>query len=130
MTDELFAAACAARDRAHAPYSKFKVGAAIVGESGRIFTGCNVENAAYPEGWCADTSAIAALVMAGDTKIIEVLVVGISPEPVTPCGGCRQRIREFATPTTTIHIAAPDGVQQSMTLADLLPQSFGPDNLS
>ena len=129
MTDKMLQAACAARDKAHAPYSKFKVGAAIRGESGWIFTGCNVENAAYPEGWCAETSAIAAMVLAGDTNIMEVLVVGVSPEPVTPCGGCRQRIREFATAFAPIHIASPEGVQQTVTLSELLPHSFGPDNL-
>ncbi len=130
MADELLQAACAARERAHAPYSKFKVGAAVRGESGRIYGGCNIENAAYPEGICAETAAIAAMVGAGETKIIEVLVVGVSDEPITPCGGCRQRIREFAGPDIPVHMATPDGVQLTMTLAELLPQSFGPENLS
>jgi cytidine deaminase len=130
MADELLQAALAAREQAHAPYSKFKVGAAVRGESGVIFSGCNIENAAYPEGICAETAAIAAMVLAGDSKIIEILVVGVSDQPVTPCGGCRQRIREFAGPSTPVHIAGPDGVLQTLTLDALLPQSFGPDNLS
>ena len=129
MADDLLQVARAAREQAHAPYSKFKVGAAVRGESGHIYSGCNVENAAYPEGTCAETSAIAAMVLAGESKIIELLVLGVSKEPVTPCGGCRQRIREFAAPDTPIHIATPDGVLLTMTLGELLPQSFGPDNL-
>ncbi|MFP6746264.1 MAG: cytidine deaminase [Alphaproteobacteria bacterium] len=129
MADDLLQVARAAREQAHAPYSKFKVGAAVRGESGHIYSGCNVENAAYPEGTCAETSAIAAMVLAGESKIIELLVLGVSKEPVTPCGGCRQRIREFAAPDTPIHIATPDGVLLTMTLGELLPRSFGPDNL-
>ncbi len=129
MADDLLQAAVAAREKAHAPYSKFKVGAAVRSESGKIYGGCNVENAAYPEGICAETAAIAAMVMAGESKIVEVLVVGVSDEPVTPCGGCRQRIREFAGPDVAVHIASPDGVVMTMTVDALLPQSFGPDNL-
>ncbi len=130
MSDDLLQAARAAREKAHAPYSNFKVGAAVRGASGRVYCGCNVENAAYPEGLCAEASAIAAMVMAGESKIVEVLVLGISNEPVTPCGGCRQKIREFAAPDTPIHVAGADGVQMTLTLEALLPQSFGPDNLS
>ena len=130
MTDELLQTALAAREKAHAPYSKFKVGAAVRGENGQIFSGCNIENAAYPEGICAETAAIAAMVLAGESKIMEILVVGVSDRSVTPCGGCRQRIREFAGPHTPIHIANPDGVLETLTLEQLLPQSFGPDNLS
>ena len=130
MSDDLLQAARAARKKAHAPYSNFKVGAAVRGASGRVYCGCNVENAAYPEGLCAEASAIAAMVMAGESKIVEVLVLGISNEPVTPCGGCRQKIREFAAPDAPIHIAGAEGVQMTLTLEALLPQSFGPDNLS
>ena len=130
MSDDLLQAARAAREKAHAPYSNFKVGAAVRGASGRVYRGCNVENAAYPEGLCAEASAIAAMVMAGESKIVEVLVLGISNEPVTPCGGCRQKIREFAAPDAPIHIAGAEGVQMTLTLEALLPQSFGPDNLS
>jgi cytidine deaminase len=130
LSDDLLQAARAAREKAHAPYSNFKVGAAVRGASGRVYCGCNVENAAYPEGLCAEASAIAAMVMAGESKIVEVLVLGISNEPVTPCGGCRQKIREFAAPDAPIHIAGAEGVQMTLTLEALLPQSFGPDNLS
>ncbi|PWC37421.1 cytidine deaminase [Azospirillum sp. TSO35-2] len=129
----LIEAARAARENAHAPYSKFKVGAAILGESGRIFAGCNVENAAYPQGQCAETSAIGAMVTAGDRRIRMIVVMGGEPgaaELCTPCGGCRQRIREFAAPDTPIHVCDPAGLRRSFTLDALLPQSFGPTNLA
>jgi cytidine deaminase len=135
VLDDLFEAAKAARDRAHAPYSTFKVGAAILTRSGRIHAGCNVENAAYPVGTCAEAGAIAAMILAGDTAIEEILVLGWTdarpdaPGLTTPCGGCRQRIREFALPSTPIHIAGPEGRRRSFTLDGLLPESFGPDNL-
>ena len=130
MVDDLLQVAWTARENAHAPYSNFKVGAAVRAESGQVYGGCNVENAAYPEGICAEASAIAAMVLAGESKIAEVLVVGVSDEPVTPCGGCRQKIREFASPDVWVHVASPEGVKMTMTLDALLPQSFGPDNLS
>ncbi|MEM1044733.1 MAG: cytidine deaminase [Pseudomonadota bacterium] len=121
---ELFEAAHAARDNAHAPYSGFAVGAAIRSESGRIYAGCNVENASYPEGWCAETSAIAQMVSAGEKRIMAVLVMGGGARLCTPCGGCRQRLAEFAAPDTPIHIASPDGIRQHTTLQDLLPGAF------
>jgi cytidine deaminase len=127
--EELFAAARAAQARAYAPYSGFTVGAAIATPSGRIFPGCNVENAAFPVGSCAEASAISAMVTAGEREIAAVLVVGEGDPLVTPCGGCRQRIREFAGPETPVHIAGPGGVRASLTLAELLPYSFGPDHL-
>ncbi len=130
MVDDLLQVARTAREKAHAPYSNFKVGAAVRAASGQVYGGCNVENAVYPEGICAEASAIAAMVLAGESKIVEVLVVGVSDEPVTPCGGCRQKIREFASPDVSVHIASPEGVKLTMTLDTLLPQSFGPDNLS
>ncbi len=130
MVDDLLQVARTAREKAHAPYSNFLVGAAVRAESGQVYGGCNVENAVYPEGICAEASAIAAMVLAGESKIVEVLVVGVSDEPVTPCGGCRQKIREFASPDVSVHIASPEGVKLTMTLDTLLPQSFGPDNLS
>ena len=126
-------AALAARENAHAPYSKFKVGAAILGESGRIFAGCNVENAAYPQGQCAESSAIGAMVTAGDRRIRAIVVMGGeagTEEICTPCGGCRQRIREFATPETPIHICDPAGLRRTFSLEILLPESFGPTNLA
>jgi len=130
VTDALIAAALAARDRAYAPYSNFQVGAAVRGESGAIYSGCNVENAAYPEGLCAEANAIAAMVLAGERRALEIAVAGGGDELCTPCGGCRQKIREFAANTIPVLICGPDGLRQRFTLGDLLPQAFGPDNLT
>jgi len=127
--DRLLAAARAARDRAHAPYSRFKVGAALLDEHGRIHAGCNVENAAYPQGQCAEATAIGQLVLAGGTRILAAVVVGVAPQPVTPCGGCRQRLREFAADDCPIWVADLDAVRARYTLGQLLPASFGPDHL-
>jgi cytidine deaminase len=127
---ELFAAAKAAQARAYAPYSRFPVGAAIRAPSGAIYAGCNVENAAYPQGACAEAGAIAAMALGGERRIAEILVIGDGEGLCTPCGGCRQRIREFAAPTTPIHIAGPEGVRASFTLEELLPHSFGPEHLA
>jgi len=127
--DALFTAAKAIRANAYAPYSRFRVGAAIAAADGRIFTGCNVENAAYPVGSCAEAGAIAAMVAAGERRIAAMVVMGEGENLVTPCGGCRQRIREFAALDTPIHVAGPEGVRKSFTLEELLPFSFGPDNL-
>jgi len=127
--EALFAAALEAYGNAYAPYSRFPVGAAVLTPEGEIFSGCNVENAAYPQGWCAETSAIAAMVGTGKQRIAEVCVVGGGAGLCTPCGGCRQRIREFAPPDARIHVAGPEGVRASFTLAELLPESFGPENL-
>ncbi len=128
--NDLINAAMEARVRAHAPYSKFYVGAAMRDDKGRIFSGCNIENAAYPQGWCAETSAIAALVMAGGKFITEVVVIGNGKTLCTPCGGCRQKIREFAKGDVKIHCCTDDGdLIQSFTLEELLPASFGPENL-
>ena len=127
--EALFAAALEAYGNAYAPYSRFPVGAAVLTPEGEIFSGCNVENAAYPQGWCAETSAIAAMVGTGKQRIAEVCVVGGGAGLCTPCGGCRQRIREFAGPDAPIHVAGPEGVRASFTLAELLPESFGPENL-
>jgi cytidine deaminase len=127
---ELFAAAKAAQADAYAPYSRFKVGAALRSASSAIYAGCNVENAAYPQGTCAEAGAIAAMALAGERQIAEILVIGDGDALCTPCGGCRQRIREFADPLTAIHIAGPEGVRRTFTLAELLPESFGPDHLT
>jgi cytidine deaminase len=123
-------AARAARLRAYAPYSRFLVGAAVLDAQGRIHAGCNVENAAYPQGVCAEAGALSAMVLAGGTKAVAVVVVGVAAQPVTPCGGCRQKLREFAAPDTPIWIANEDGVLLDLTLAQLLPHSFGPDHLN
>ncbi|MBZ8135455.1 cytidine deaminase [Afifella sp. IM 167] len=128
MERELFEAAREVMQHAHAPYSEFRVGAALVTVSGRIFAGCNVENASYPEGWCAEASAIAAMV-AGTPKterrIAEIAVVAERQEKVTPCGGCRQRICEFGTKETIVHLCDEDGPVASVTLGELLPFAFG-----
>jgi cytidine deaminase len=128
--DELFDAARKAQGQAYAPYSRFRVGAAIRGASGRIHAGCNVENAAYPVGTCAEAGALAAMLLAGDRAIAEILVFAEGPELCTPCGACRQRLREFGAATMAIHVAGPEGVRARFTLAELLPHAFGPDNLS
>ena len=126
---DLFAAAVAVQANAHVPYSKYPVGAAVRAASGRVFSGCNVENAAYPQGLCAEASAIAAMVSAGEREIIEVLTVANGDELATCCGGCRQKIREFGGPLTKIHAAGPEGVRRTFTLDELLPFSFGPEHL-
>jgi cytidine deaminase len=127
--DELLAAALAAQANAHVPYSKFPVGAAVRSGSGRVYAGCNVENAAYPQGWCAETSAIAAMVTAGERELVEILTVANGDSLATSCGGCRQKIREFAAPDALIHAAGPEGVRRTFTLDELLPHSFGPEQL-
>jgi cytidine deaminase len=128
--EELFTAAKAAQAHAYAPYSRFRVGAALRSESGAIHAGCNVENAAYPQGSCAEAGAIAAMALAGGRRIAEILVVGDGEALCTPCGGCRQRIREFADASTRVHVAGPEGVRRTFTLAELLPESFGPEHLA
>ena len=131
-TDQkLINAAIAAMGRAYAPYSKFPVGAAILDETGAIHIGANVENAAYPVGNCAEASAIAAMVMAGQKRIVKIAVAGGDGDLLcTPCGACRQRIREFAGQDTPVMVCGPDGMQRIFTLGELLPESFGPENLA
>jgi len=129
MDQAMFERAREAMAKAHAPYSGFSVGAVVKGANGRLYAGCNVENAAYPEGWCAETTAIAHMVMDGETRIVEVVVMGRGAALVTPCGGCRQRLREFAGDDVEIHICSPDGLRETVTLGALLPLSFGPGNL-
>ena len=126
---DLLAAAIEVQARAYAPYSHFLVGAAIRTRSGRVFSGCNVENAAYPEGTCAEAGAIVAMVAAGE-RTIDVIVTVCDGEMLsTPCGGCRQKIREFADARTIVHAAGPDGVRVTYSMDALLPDSFGPENL-
>lgn len=130
--DALIGAAREAMAQAYAPYSRFSVGAAILGESGRVHAGANVENAAYPQGQCAEASAIGAMILAGDRTIRAIVVMGGQPGDgrlCTPCGGCRQRLREFAKPDTPIHVCGPEGLRRTFALEELLPHSFGPDNL-
>jgi cytidine deaminase len=125
----MLAAANAARLQAYAPYSQFLVGAAILDEHGHIHAGCNVENAAYPQGVCAEASALSAMVLAGGRQAVAVLVVGVADTPVTPCGGCRQKLREFAAPDALVLVASPEAVVLQLTLEQLLPHSFGPEHL-
>lgn len=127
--DSLLLAARAARERAYAPYSHFAVGAALLDEQGRVHAGCNVENAAYPQGQCAEASAIAHLVLAGGTRIVAAVVVGVADDPVTPCGGCRQRLREFASDDAPVWAADLQTVRARYTVGQLLPVSFGPGHL-
>ena len=127
--DALIAVAQAARDHAYAPYSGFRVGAAIRSASGAIHRGCNVENVAYPEGLCAEAAAIAAMVAAGETVIAEVAILADSPDPLPPCGGCRQKLAEFATPEVAVTMATVQGARRVATVAALLPGAFGPRHM-
>lgn len=127
--EALAEAAIGIRGKAHAPYSSFQVGAAVLDEHGQVHVGVNVENAAYPNGICAETAAIAALVTSGGRKIVAIAVVGQGEGLCTPCGGCRQRIREFASEGATVVICGVEGIRRVMTLGELLPESFGPENL-
>jgi cytidine deaminase len=130
VTDaDLFTAAEAVRARAYAPYSRFSVGAAILADDGRIYAGCNIENAAYPVGNCAEPSAIAAMIAGGGKRIKRMYVTGPGSAPVTPCGGCRQRIREFADQDVVVISHGVEGTPLHQTLAELLPHSFGPEYL-
>lgn len=121
---ELVAAARAVRENAYAPYSRFKVGAALRTASGRVFAGCNVENVAYPEGTCAEAGAIAAMVAAGETRLVAMAVIADSPTPVPPCGGCRQKLSEFGAGEVPVTLATTDGLTTGTTIADLLPGQF------
>lgn len=130
MRDDMFRRALAARDNAYAPYSRFTVGCCLSAESGRLYVGCNVENAAYPQGQCAESSAIGAMIAGGDRKIVEIVVVGGGDRLCTPCGGCRQRLAEFAGPATPVHVCGLEGLRRTVPLGELLPFSFSAENLS
>jgi cytidine deaminase len=131
---QLAEAARQARERAHSPYSGFAVGAALLDEHGRIHAGCNVENAAYPQGLCAEAVAIGQLVLSGARHVRAAVVVGVAAgaalRPVTPCGGCRQKLREFAGDDVPIWSADLHDITARYTLGVLLPASFGPDHLT
>ncbi len=124
--ESMLALARTMKSRAYAPYSKYQVAAVIRGANGKLYGGCNVENIAYPTGNCAEVSAIAAMIADGETRIVEVLVMGPEGDLCTPCGACRQRLREFATDDLPIHVADPTGVKKTVTLGELFPMSFGP----
>ena len=125
----LLQSARAVRENAYAPYSGFRVGAALRTQSGTVYTGVNVENAAYPEGTCAEAGAIAAMVAAGETRISEVCVIADCPDPVPPCGGCRQKLAEFSHGDVVVTLATTAGAQQITTVADLLPGAFTPRHM-
>ena len=130
--EDLFHAALKAREKAYAPFSNFAVGVALRTQSGRIFSGANIENQSFPEGWCAETTAIGHMIMAAatpeDRLIVEAVVAGELSTPLTPCGGCRQRLAEFGRPDTVIHSANAEGIRASWTLAELLPAGFAMDD--
>ena len=127
--DSLIQTALTVRERAYAPYSRFKVGAAVRDENGAVHAGANVENAAYPISQCAEASAIGAMIAAGGREIREIAVVGGGKALCTPCGGCRQRILEFAKLSTSVHVGGPNGLRKTFVLSELLPESFGRQNL-
>ena len=114
---------------AHVPYSRFRVGACVRAASGRLYAGCNVENASYPVGQCAEATAIGSMVTAGDRQIVEIVVLTEGPELCAPCGRCRQQLAEFSRPDARVHLCGPDGVRRTITLGELLPLAFGPDTL-
>ncbi|CAK7258678.1 MULTISPECIES: cytidine deaminase [unclassified Shinella] len=127
MSHDLFEAARAAMAFAHAPYSKFPVGAAIRAEDGNIYTGANIENLSFPQGWCAEPTAISHMIMAGNKKIVEMAVIAEKLPLCPPCGGCRQKIAEFATARTPIYLCDETGVKKTMTMEELLPHGFATD---
>jgi cytidine deaminase len=129
MSHDLFEAARAAMRFAHAPYSKFPVGAAIRAEDGKIYAGANIENLSFPQGWCAEPTAISHMIMAGNKKIVEMAVIAEKLPLCPPCGGCRQKIAEFATAKTPIYLCDETGVKKTMTMEELLPHSFATDIL-
>ena len=116
--------------RAYAPYSRFRVGAVLRAANGRIYAGCNVENAAYPLGCCAETSAISAMVLDGERRIVEAMVMGEGESLIAPCVGCRQHLREFTADDVPVHLCDPSGVRRTITMAELLPLAFGPESLA
>ncbi len=127
---DLIKLAESARNNAYAPYSNHPVGAALLTVNGKVFSGCNVENAAYPAGVCAEGGAISAMILAGEKQISEIVIAGPGDHLCTPCGGCRQKIREFAVENTLVHIVTKTGEVSSFQFAELLPESFGPDSLN
>jgi cytidine deaminase len=114
---------------AHAPYSHFRVGACLRAANGRLYAGCNVENASYPVGQCAEATAIGTLIAAGDREIVDIVVLTEGPELCSPCGRCRQQLAEFARPDARVHLCGPEGVRLTTTLGELLPLAFGPNTL-
>lgn len=124
VTDLLFDAARTAMEKSYSPYSKFPVGAAILADDGKVYLGANIENLSFPQGWCAEPTAIGAMIMGGGRKIVEMAVIAEKLALCPPCGGCRQKISEFADKTTLIHLCDEVGVKKTMTMDELLPFSF------
>ena len=118
-----------AMNKAYVPYSNYPVGALIVTKEGNTYSGCNVENASYPLGNCAESSAIASMILAGEKNIKMIYVMSQNDQGGCPCGGCRQRLREFSDIDTQVILCSPSGVKQRLLLTDLLPNSFGPEHL-
>lgn len=127
MSHDLFEAAREAMGKAYAPYSKFPVGAAIRADDGKIYLGANVENLSFPQGWCAEPTAIGNMVMGGGRRIVEIAVIAEKLACCPPCGGCRQKIAEFASPETRVYLCDDMGVQKTLTMDELLPFSFQTD---
>ncbi len=129
MSHDLFLAAKAAMQKAYAPYSKFPVGAAIRTADGKVFAGANIEIASYPEGWCAETTALGHYIMGGGGKITEIAVIAERMPRVTPCGGCRQRLAEFAVSEAKLHLCDSTGALDTVTMGEMLPYGFAGDIL-
>lgn len=129
LTTQLLEAALLAQKKAYVPYSGFPVGAAILADDNKIYTGCNVENISYPCGSCAEQGAISAMICGGGRQIKEILILGNGQNLITPCGACRQRIAEFSKPQTLIHLATTQGIQKTLTLTELLPLAFFDESL-
>ena len=123
-SEDLRVAAARAMSRSHSPYSKFPVGAAIEDETGAVHAGANIECVSYPLGSCAEATAIGHMIMAGGTRIVQVAVIAERLASVTPCGGCRQRLAEFGTPDTLVHLCDEKGVTETLRLAELFPHGF------
>ncbi len=129
MSRSLFDAARAAMAKSHSPYSKFPVGAALLTDDGRVYAGANIENVAFPEGWCAETTALSHFVMDGGGTITDIAVVAEKMDRITPCGGCRQRLAEFAGPQTRLHLCDQSGIVETVTLSEILPRAFDTDTI-
>lgn len=129
MSHDLFEAAKAAMAFAHAPYSRFPVGAAIRADDGKIYSGANIENLSFPQGWCAEPTAIGCMIMGGGKRIVEIAVIAEKLPLCPPCGGCRQKIAEFADKKTPIYLCDEAGVKKTVTLEEMLPGSFETDLL-
>ena len=127
--DQMLDLARQALANAHAPYSRFRIGACVRSGGGRLYAGCNVENASYPVTQCAEATAIGAMVVAGDHEIVEVVVLTEGREICSPCGRCRQQLAEFARSGVPVHLAGPEGVRVTTTLGELLPLAFGRETL-